>query len=155
MKDTVSTAFSFALLLIVCDDDEVSVGATKKKALEFRFYTLFVDTSFIVMSDLRVKENKSTIAVLKSESIIDDEVLAVHIETVVIKNNFTAAVQAADIEAFMIEIVIREEVKAVDIEASSIKDEIEVEVWAITEEAEQTDIIWTVLMNRDKKKRCR
>ena len=92
IKDAVSTAFSFALLLIVCDDDEVSVDTTEKEAFEFRFHILFVDTSFIVMSDSEVKENKSTIAVSESKSIINDEVLTVCIEAVMIENNFTAAV---------------------------------------------------------------
>ena len=109
-------------------DDEVPVGTTEKEALEFRFYALFVDTSFIVMFDSEVEENKSTIAVLRSESIINNEVLAVHIKAVIIKDDLAAAVQAADVEMFMIKIVIKKEVKAVDIEASSIRDEIEVEV---------------------------
>ena len=122
------TAFSFIFLLIVYSDDEVSVDTTEKEALEFRFHALFVDTSFIIMFDSKIEENESTIAILRSESIINNEVLAVYVKAVVIKDDFTAAVQAADIKAFMIKIIIKEEVKAVNIEALSIKDEIEVEV---------------------------
>ena len=92
IKDAVSTAFSFAFLLIVCDDDEVSVDTTEKEALELRFHALFVDMSFIVMFSSEVEKNKLMIAVLKSENIINSEVLAVYIETIVIKDNFTAAV---------------------------------------------------------------
>ena len=92
IKDTVSTALFFALLLIVCDDDEVSVDAMKKEALEFRFHTLFINMSFIVMFNSEVKENKSTIAVLRSKNIINDEVLTVHIKAVIIKSNLAAAV---------------------------------------------------------------
>ena len=128
IEDVILTAFSFTLLLIVCSDDEVPVDTTKKEAFESRFHALFVDMSFIVMFGSEVKENESMIAVLRSEDIIDDEVLAVCIETVVIKNNLTAAVQAADIETFVIKVMIREEVKAVDVEALSMKDKIRVEM---------------------------
>ena len=128
IRDAVSTALFFTLLLIVYDDDEVSVGTTKKEMLESKFHALFVDTSFIVMFDSEVKENKSTIAVLESENIIDSEILAVCIKTVMIKNDLATAVQAADVEVFMIKIVIRKEVKAVDVEALSMRDEIKVEV---------------------------
>ena len=128
IKDTVLTVSFFALLSVVCDDDEVSVGATGKEVLELRFHTLFIDTSFIVMSDSEIEENESTIAVLRSKNIIDDEVLAIHIKAIVIKSNFTAAVQAADVEVFVIKIMIKEEVRAVDVEASSMRDEIEIEV---------------------------
>ena len=92
MKDVVLTVLSFILLLIVYDDDEVSVSTTEKEALEFKFHTLFVNMSFIVMSGSEVEENESTIAVLKSENIINDEILAVCIEAVVIKDDLTAAV---------------------------------------------------------------
>ena len=128
MEDMVLTALFFTLLLIVCGDDEVLIDTTEKEMFEFRFHALFVDTSFIVMFDLRVEENKSTIAVLRSGSIIDNEVLAIYIEAIMIKNNLAAAVQAADVKVFMIKTVIKEEVKAVDIEALSIRNEIEVEV---------------------------
>ena len=76
----------------MCDDDEVSVNATEKEALKLRFYTLFVDMFFIVMSDLKVKKNELTIAVLKPENVIDDEILTIHIEAVVIEDDFAAAV---------------------------------------------------------------
>ena len=92
MKDVILTALSFIFLLIVYSDGGVPVDTMKKEALEFRFYILFVDTSFIVMSDSEVEENELTIAVLKSEDIIDDEVLTIHIKAVVIKDDLTAAV---------------------------------------------------------------
>ena len=155
MGDAVLTASSFILLLIVCGGGGVPVGATGEGALEPRFHALFVDMSFIAMSGSEVEENKSTIAVLGPGGIINDEVLAVHIEAVVIEDNLTAAVQAAGIEVFVIEAVIREEVRAVDVEALSMRDEIEVEVWAVTEEAEQMNVIWTVSADRDEEERCR
>ena len=128
MKDTVLIVLSSVLLLIVYDDDEVPVDTMRKEALEFRFHTLFIDMSFIVMSDSEVEENELMIAVLKSESVIDNEVLTVCIKVIMIKDDLAAAVQAADVEAFVIKIVIREEVRAVDVETSSMKDKIEVEV---------------------------
>ena len=128
IKDAILTALFSVLLSVVCDDDEVLIDATEKEALEFRFYALFVDTSFIVISDSEVEENKLTITVLKSGNIINDEVLTVCIKAVVIKNNLAATMQAADIEMFMIKIVIEEEVKAVDVETLSMKDKIEVKV---------------------------
>ena len=128
IKDVILTVLSSVLLLIVYDDDEVLIDTTEKEALELRFYILFIDTSFIVMFGLRVKENESTIAVSESENIINNEVLAVYVEAVMIKDNFAAAVWTADVEVFMIKIMIEEEVRAVDIEASSMRDEIEVEV---------------------------
>ena len=92
MKNTVLTAFSSVFLLIVYDDDEVSVDAMKKEMLEFRFHILFINTSFIVIFDLRVKENELMITVLKSENVINDEVLAIYIKAVMMKNNLVAAV---------------------------------------------------------------
>ena len=92
IEDVVLTAFSFTLLLIVCSDDEVPVGTTKKEAFESRFHALFVDMSFIVMFGSEVEENELMIAVLKSESVIDDEVLAVCIKAIVIKDDLAAAV---------------------------------------------------------------
>ena len=155
MRNVILTVFSFILLSVMYDDDEVSVDTMRKEIFEFRFHALFVDTSFIVMFDSEVKENELTITVLKSEDIINSEILAVHIKAIIIKDDLTAAVWTTDVKVFVIKTVIREEVKAVDVETSSIKDEIEVEVWTVTEEVKQMNVIWTVLMNRDKKKRCR